>query len=80
MRSGFYCLFLVVLCTYSTAAQLRADFSADKAGGCAPLFITFSNTSSGTSPNTSYEWDFGNGNQSVLQHAARGVLDGGTPR
>ena len=42
-------------------AQLRADFSMDNAGGCSPLTTTFTNRTTGASPTTTYEWDFGNG-------------------
>jgi gliding motility-associated-like protein len=51
-----------------TAAQLKADFSLDKSGGCSPLAVSFTNTSTGVSSTTTYEWDFGNGNSSVLKN------------
>lgn len=49
-------------------AQLTADFTMNKTGGCSPLSISFTSTSFGTTGNTSYAWDFGNGNTSVLQN------------
>ncbi|MEO5892704.1 MAG: PKD domain-containing protein, partial [Ferruginibacter sp.] len=47
-------------------AQLTADFSTDKTGGCKPLAISFSNQTTGASINATYFWDFGNGNTSAL--------------
>ncbi len=49
-----------------TTAQLTADFSIDKTGGCAPLAINFTNKTSGTTANAIYSWDFGNGNTSSI--------------
>ncbi|HEY5392312.1 MAG TPA: PKD domain-containing protein, partial [Hanamia sp.] len=50
-------------------AQLNASFSADVPGGCSPLTVLFTNNSS-ASPSAVYQWDFGNGNTSVLRDAA----------
>jgi gliding motility-associated-like protein len=47
-------------------AQLKADFSVDKTGGCSPLTVSFTNKSTGTSSNTVYKWDFGNGNTAAI--------------
>lgn len=47
-------------------AQLRADFTVDKTGGCSPLTVSFTNRSTGTSSNTVYKWDFGNGNTAII--------------
>ncbi|HJW18163.1 MAG TPA: hypothetical protein VJ499_13620, partial [Flavisolibacter sp.] len=49
-------------------AQLKADFSADKLGGCAPLLISFTNTTTGASTSAEYFWEFGNGNTSSLEN------------
>lgn len=49
-------------------AQVVAGFSMDKAGGCSPINIKFTDASSGTSANTKYSWDFGNGNMSSLKN------------
>lgn len=51
------------------AAQLRADFIPDKNGGCLPLSVSFSNTTTGASANATWHWDFGNGNSSALKDA-----------
>ncbi|MEJ0101219.1 MAG: PKD domain-containing protein [Bacteroidota bacterium] len=48
-------------------AQLKADFTPDKSNGCAPLTIKFTNTTKGASANAIYEWDFNNGNTSLLK-------------
>ncbi len=41
----------------------------DKAGGCSPFSVFFTNTTSGASAAATYEWNFGNGNTSVLKNA-----------
>ncbi|MEJ0103389.1 MAG: PKD domain-containing protein [Bacteroidota bacterium] len=51
-------------------AQLQADFIPDKTGGCSPLAVSFTNTTIGASANTSYTWEFGNGNTSVIKNSA----------
>lgn len=56
------------LCS-SIKAQLNADFKMDKAGGCSPFSVFFTNTTSGASAAATYEWNFGNGNTSVLKDA-----------
>jgi len=47
-------------------AQLRADFTATPAGGCAPVFIHFTDISTGGA--TNWKWDLGNGTISFLQN------------
>ncbi len=47
-------------------SQLKADFTADKTGGCSPLIVSFTNRTTGASANAVYKWDFGNGNTSAL--------------
>jgi PKD repeat protein len=63
----FVLLFFPVFCCLAQA-QLTANFSADKMGGCSPLLVQFTNTSTGASANARYHWDFGNGNTSALQN------------
>lgn len=60
-------LFFPAFCCLAQA-QLTANFTADKMGGCSPLPVQFTNTSTGASANASYRWDFGNGNTSTLQN------------
>ncbi len=54
---------------FAGKAQLQADFTVDKEGGCAPLSVQFTNTTTGNSANAIYQWSFDNGNQSQLQDA-----------
>lgn len=44
----------------------KASFTVDKSGGCSPLTVSFTNTSTGFSGSASYKWDLGNGNTSAL--------------
>jgi gliding motility-associated-like protein len=69
MRYSLLFIFLSTLSPLAVVAQLRADFSQDKQGGCSPVSISFTNTSTGASPGAMYHWDFGNGNSSVLENA-----------
>lgn len=55
---------------YAANAQLQANFTTDKPGGCSPVTVKFTNTSTGASANATYLWDFGNGNTSALPDAA----------
>ncbi|KIC94090.1 hypothetical protein OI18_13895 [Flavihumibacter solisilvae] len=45
---------------------MKADFTIDKAGGCAPHAVIFTNKTTGGSGSTTYSWTFGNGNTSTL--------------
>jgi gliding motility-associated-like protein len=60
-------LTIFLFITTAVHAQLKADFTIDRATGCAPLQVSFTNTSSGFSPNVIFTWDFGNGNASTLK-------------
>lgn len=60
----------LLLITHTTVAQLKANFTADKSGGCSPVAISFTNTSTGASPNAVYSWNLGNGNTSASLNAA----------
>ena len=48
-------------------AQLQANFTADKQGGCSPLNVKFTNTTTGASAAATWAWNFGNGNSSTLK-------------
>ena len=62
-------LLLSVLCfSFVSNAQVFADFTMDKAGGCSPVTVNFTNLSGGVSANAKYSWDFGNGNISSLKN------------
>jgi len=61
-----YLFLLMILSGYKMKAQLNAKYTASSLRGCAPLSVNFSDLSTG-SP-TSWEWNFGNGNRSILQN------------
>lgn len=69
MRTALRPLILTLLLIFSLTlkAQLRADFTMDRNAGCSPLQVSFSNTSSGLAGNTTFYWEFGNGNSSALK-------------
>ncbi|HTE13350.1 MAG TPA: PKD domain-containing protein, partial [Chitinophagaceae bacterium] len=50
----------------TAVAQIHTDFTASPGSGCAPVFIHFTDISTG-SP-TSWKWDLGNGTISFLQN------------
>ena len=50
-------------------AQLQADFTFDREGGCSPLSVQFTNTTTGSTTSAVYKWDFDNGNQSLFKDA-----------
>jgi gliding motility-associated-like protein len=50
-------------------AQLQANFTMDKAGGCSPISVAFTNTTTGASSNAVYTWDLGNGNRAISFNA-----------
>ncbi len=57
---------LSIILSFSTQAQLSANFTATPTSGCAPLLVTFSDQSTGN-PN-SWKWDLGNGTISQLHN------------
>ncbi|MDR3713498.1 MAG: PKD domain-containing protein [Puia sp.] len=63
-------IFLALLIGNAVSAQLNAGFSMDRSGGCSPLVVNFTNTTTGASSNAVYKWDFGNGNSSALVNGA----------
>lgn len=65
MRKYLILTFLLVL-TWSSYAQVNANFSSDTKEGCAPLTIKFYDQSTGA--NMRYRWSFGNGNLSTQQN------------
>lgn len=63
---GAILLLISLLATSGSNAQVPvAAFSMDTMSGCAPLTVQFTNNSVNA---TSFHWDFGNGNTSVLQN------------
>jgi len=69
------CLLFVFTGFYSSA-QLKPDFTADPVSGCAPLVVSFNNSSSGNP--TSYFWDLGNGTTSTLENPSTTYFNSGT--
>ncbi len=65
-----FCLpfFLLLAFGYPLSAQLTASFTTNKSGGCSPVEIEFTNTTTGASANAVYRWEFGNGNTSALMN------------
>ncbi|MBI9061804.1 MAG: PKD domain-containing protein [Marinilabiliaceae bacterium] len=51
----------------SATAQLGVDFTAVETSGCAPILVEFENLTP-HQEGMSYEWDFGNGITSTIQH------------
>lgn len=61
-------IFLFIFQPVILLAQLNADFTIDKSGGCSPLNVSFTSITSGAPANAEYHWDFGNGNTSSLKN------------
>jgi PKD repeat protein len=57
---------LLALFSFSSKAQLSANFTAAPLTGCAPLVVRFTDQSTGFP--TQWKWDLGNGTISFLQH------------
>ncbi len=70
-------LFLSINACLPAFAQLRADFTPDKTGGCSPLIVKFTNQSSGVSSAATYQWDLGNGNTAPLRETQAVYTDEG---
>ncbi len=71
------CLFIFLLCLAVSVSAQQANFTADKTSGCSPLTISFTNTSTGFSNATTYSWDFGNTNSSILENPGTTYNDAG---
>ncbi|MBX2905098.1 MAG: PKD domain-containing protein [Taibaiella sp.] len=69
--------FLSVLLTGTTAHALTAGFTASPASGCAPLLVSFTNTTS-PSTGTSYVWSFGPSSSSTLTNPSTSFTTPGT--
>ncbi len=67
-KTGQALFFILLTCFTSYAnAQLQANFTVDKTGGCSPLNVRFTNTTTGASAAATWAWNFGNGNTSTLK-------------
>jgi PKD repeat protein len=52
------------ICSFNVFSQVTAGFTTNLSAGCAPLSVTFTNTTT-PSGGTTYTWNFGNGNTST---------------
>ena len=59
---------MLLLTQLIAKAQPQADFTIDKNSGCSPLAVSFTNTTTGVTPTTTWKWDFGNSNTSALKN------------
>lgn len=64
-RFGFFIFILLLLSFSFPLLAQKADFHANITEGCNSLSVQFTDDSEGA---MSWEWDFGNGNLSTLQH------------
>lgn len=62
---------------YINVALTEADFLPDVFGFCQPLEVNFGDSSTSGTPIVSWEWDFGDGNTSSLQHPTYTYADTG---
>lgn len=67
--------FLNLIAIFSMAQNPVPSFNTDQTSGCSPLTIQFTNTSINAS---SYYWDFGNGNTSILTNPSNVFANAGT--
>lgn len=58
----------LILLVNNLKAQIQADFSSDTTSGCGSVTVNFSNTSNVSGSAYNFEWDFGNGNSSILEN------------
>ena len=69
----------LILCTclmllaHSLKAQISVAFTPDKTAGCPPLFVSFTNNTTGASALATYTWNFGNGNTITTSDAVTPV-------
>lgn len=68
-------IYLTLLSFFSYSQTPSASFNLNQTSGCSPLTVVFSNTSVNGS---SYYWDFGNGNVSVLSDPSNVYSNPGT--
>ncbi len=66
VRRTLLLLLVFVSVRQAAHAQLHADFNASPASGCAPLYVSFHDLSTGNPG--SWKWDLGNGTISYLQN------------
>ncbi|MDX1909243.1 MAG: PKD domain-containing protein [Bacteroidia bacterium] len=62
---------------YIRIVEPKTGFRADVRGGCAPLTVTFEDTSESVFPIVQWLWNFGDGTTSTLQHPVHTYADTG---
>lgn len=62
---------------YVKIIEMVPSFTADVRGGCAPLDVSFTDTSASVFPITNWTWDFGNGATSTLAQPSITYTDTG---
>lgn len=75
-RKSFVLLILFLSIGFSAVSQLKADFTASVTGGCTPLFVQFSDQSTGNP--TEWSWDLGNGTKPAQKNPGVIYTDPGT--
>ena len=75
IKKAFVLAFSAIL-SIAGKAQLTANFSATPLAGCPPLVVNFTDLSTGN-PNQ-WQWDLGNGTNSVLQNPSVTYFNPGT--
>ncbi|MBS1564428.1 MAG: PKD domain-containing protein [Bacteroidetes bacterium] len=66
LRRAILCLLVYVAALQTARSQVHADFSTSPLNGCAPLFVSFHDQSTGNP--VAWKWDLGNGTVSYLQN------------
>ncbi len=69
---GYALLYFIITISFllsanTGSAQLQANFTVDKTGGCSPLNVKFTNTTTGASGAVTWQWNLGNSNTSTLK-------------
>jgi len=72
----FHTLVFLLAIQQSSMAQLHANFTATPVSGCAPVFVHFTDISTGNAD--SWKWDLGNGTISFLQNPSTTYFNPGT--
>lgn len=77
IRQNITVLGFLLVITASVKAQAPvANFTGSPQAGCSPLIVNFQDLSTGNA--TSWNWNFGNGNTSVLQNPSASYFTPGT--
>jgi gliding motility-associated-like protein len=72
---GTFITTIILLISLSASGQLTAGFTAAPLSGCAPVYVSFTDQSTGNP--VSWQWDLGNGTLSVQQHPTTTYFNSG---